>query len=110
MSCQKHPQAYLWPHHDGTRCAICGEMLRARPVVRQWKTIAEQCAERGVEVPIGKTAGELLGEGFEIPGFILSDWKLEAEKPEHQVNQHAFGRRTGFVWCAPPGFEFALAT
>lgn len=59
--------------------------------------IAEQCAARGEEVPVGQTAGVLRALGFEVPADIEDSARLIAsDSPNASIV--SIGKLTGYAW------------
>jgi hypothetical protein len=62
------------------------------------KPIAEQCAERGIEVPLGKTASEVRAMGLEVPAIIPGGAVLRERDGRGEENHGVFSGPTGYVW------------
>lgn len=62
------------------------------------RTIAEQCAARGVKVPLFETAGALRAKGFEIPEAVPDSAMLRPELTQEAVDLGGRAAKTGYVW------------
>lgn len=67
------------------------------------KTIAEQAAERGVEVPVGLTAGEIRVLGFSVDPDVPAHAVLKVDDNDPTWIRPVGQAITGyaFVWPAP---------
>lgn len=62
------------------------------------KPIAEQCADRGIAVPVGKTADEIRAMGLDVPAGAAGYAVLRLEAADEAVELGAQPARTGYVW------------
>jgi len=80
-SCPHHPQAQVWQHPDGARCAICGYFYDGReppasdpPEFRTFahyrSTIAPNDQYKGTQMPLEYHAVGLAEEAAEVLGLI----------------------------------------
>jgi hypothetical protein len=73
------------------------------------KPIKEQCAEKGIEVPVGKTALEVVQMGLVVSPEIQLGAVLMVDEGE-RIELGPFTERTGYVWShVPTGFSRAWA-